>query len=113
MRKNNGHETSNNISFTLVKVRKKRENLGKYCSGSESYFLLRSVSLDISCFLSNRDSLIPFRSSCKKAFDSTKKILYTKDTKKRPTENGFRVSREMDNNAKRTNNFFMKTHRKD
>ena len=31
MRKNNGHETSNNISFTLVKVRKKRENLGKYC----------------------------------------------------------------------------------
>ena len=29
MRKNNGHETSNNISFTLEKVRKKRENFWK------------------------------------------------------------------------------------
>ena len=82
MRKNNGHETSNNISFTLVKVRKKRENLGKYCKASECYFLLRSVSLDISCFLSNRDSLIPFPSPCQKAFHSSKQIFYTKDTKK-------------------------------
>ena len=109
MRKNNGHETSNNISFTLVKVRKKRENWGKYCKASECYFfLLRSVSLDISCFLSNRDSLIPFPSSCEKAFHSTKQIFYTKDTKKSPTENAFRISREMDSNAKRTNIFFMK-----
>ena len=63
---------------------KKERKLGEMLSkASDSHFLLRSESFDISCFLSNRDSLIPFPLFFfEKAFHFTKKIFHTKDTKK-------------------------------